>query len=450
MTLPNGVTMSYSYDGASELAGLTYSLGQTTLGNLTYSYDPLGRRAGVGGSFARTGLPLAVNQTAYNADNQLTTWGTANLFYDTNGNMISDETHSYTWDARNRLQQIDLGNTASFTYDPFGRRATKSILGTSTTFLYDGANAVQEVIGGTNTANSLSGGIDEVFQRTDSSGARSFLADPLGSTLALTDSAGALQTQYTFEPFGNTTATGAATTNSFAFTGRELDSTGLYFFRARYYNSQLQRFISEDPAQAGDNFYVYAGDDPINWNDPYGLDWLNNLADFSAAAGSNLSSGITLLTTGGLIDIGTDQINDLTGASSMVNRCSGWYTAGTVAGIAVSTGIGGAAGLEEGLTKEGGEFAANQWSHWLPDRWRQAKGGPLPDFIVDSKLNGRYMSKIDHIFNDPKAYNFFPKSLKDDFRINPAWLRQWNRIPPWIKGAAAGGAIAGRKKGGCS
>src|SRR5467141_445602 len=57
---------------------------------------------------------------------------------------------SYTWDARNRLKQMDLGNTASFTYDPFGRRATKTIAGTGTAFLYDGANLVQEVIGGTN------------------------------------------------------------------------------------------------------------------------------------------------------------------------------------------------------------------------------------------------------------------------------------------------------------
>src|SRR5207247_11458895 len=136
--------------------------------------------------------------------------------------MTSDGTHSYTWDARNRLKQIDLGNTASFTYDPFGRRATKSNIGTGTTFLYDGANAVQEVIGGTNTANSLSGGIDEVFQRTDSAGARSFLTDALGSTLALTESSGTVQPSYSFDHFGNTTATGSATTNSFAYTGREL------------------------------------------------------------------------------------------------------------------------------------------------------------------------------------------------------------------------------------
>jgi len=55
-----------------------------------------------------------MTQTAYNANNQLTTWGTASLFYDLNGNMTSDGTHSYTWDARNRLSQMDLGNTASF------------------------------------------------------------------------------------------------------------------------------------------------------------------------------------------------------------------------------------------------------------------------------------------------------------------------------------------------
>jgi uncharacterized protein RhaS with RHS repeats len=88
--------------------------------------------------------------------------------------MTSDGTHSYTWDARNRLSQIDSGNTATFSYDPFGRRTSKTILSAQTGFLYDGANAVQELSGTTVTANSLSGGVDEVFQRTDSPGVRSF------------------------------------------------------------------------------------------------------------------------------------------------------------------------------------------------------------------------------------------------------------------------------------
>src|SRR6266516_1197018 len=98
--------------------------------------------------------------------------------------------------------------------------------------------------------------------------------DALGSTLALTDSSGTTQTSYTFEPFGNTSASGSATTNSFAYTGRELDSTGLYFYRARYYNPTLQRFISEDPIgfAGGDaDLYAYAQNDPTSLTDPFGL-----------------------------------------------------------------------------------------------------------------------------------------------------------------------------------
>jgi len=212
---------------------------------------------------ARIGLPNAVTTAVYNANNQLTTWGTANLSYDLNGNMTSDGTHSYTWDARNRLTQMDAGNTASFVYDPFGRRTNKTILGTSTSFLYDGANPVQELSGVTPTANLLTGGLDEYFTRTDSAGARHFLTDALGSTTALTDSTGAVQSSYTYEPFGNTTLSGTSTTNSFAYTAREADlaSPAIYYYRARYYSPTLQRFVSEDPAQllSRANQYAYSG-----------------------------------------------------------------------------------------------------------------------------------------------------------------------------------------------
>ena len=146
---------------------------------------------------------------------------------------------------------------------------------TQTGFLYDSANLVQELSGTTVTANALSGGIDEVFQRTDSAGTRSFLTDALGNTLALTDSTGTTQTSYTFEPFGNTTTTGVATTNGFAYTGRELDATGLYYYRARYYSPSIGRFISEDPIgfAGGINKYAYVGDSPTTFGDPTGLYW---------------------------------------------------------------------------------------------------------------------------------------------------------------------------------
>src|SRR6202035_2928985 len=107
-----------------------------------------------------------------------------------------------------------------------------------TGFLYDGWNVIQELSGSTPTANLLTGlGVDEIFGRTDSTGANYFLNDPLGDTLALTNSAGVVQTQYTYDPYGNTSAAGAANANSFQYTGRENDGTGLYFYRARYYEA---------------------------------------------------------------------------------------------------------------------------------------------------------------------------------------------------------------------
>ena len=116
--------------------------------------------------------------------------------------------------------------------------------------------------------------------RTDPSGASALLTDALGSTVALTDPAGAVQTQYTYEPFGQTITTGEATGNPINYTGRESDSTGLKYYRARYYHPGLARFIGEDPIglAGGDvNFYVYVGNNPMNFIDPFGLriEWGN-------------------------------------------------------------------------------------------------------------------------------------------------------------------------------
>ena len=93
-------------------------------------------------------------------------------------------------------------NTAggSFEYDGVGRRVRKTVDGTTTKYLYDGANIVQEQdSSNVATANVLTGlGIDEVFLHTDSAGAKSFLTDALGSTIALADPAGAISTSYPY------------------------------------------------------------------------------------------------------------------------------------------------------------------------------------------------------------------------------------------------------------
>jgi len=228
----------------------------------------------VGGSLANTGTPSAVASASYNANNQLTQFGSASLTYDANGNLTSDGTHTYTWDARNHLVSMSGSVSASFQYDPFGRRVSKTIGAATTNYLYDNVNPVQELVGGSPTANLLTGlGVDERFQRTDGSGAANFLTDALGSTIALYGQGGNTLAQYTYDPYGNTTATGSSL-NPYQFTGRENDGTGLYYYRARYYSSALSRFISQDPVGFGGgdiNAYTYVDNSPANQSDPAGL-----------------------------------------------------------------------------------------------------------------------------------------------------------------------------------
>ena len=257
------------------MTGLTYKLGMSTLGTLTYGYDAAAGRTTVGGTYARTSLPAALTSATYDDANQIATFSGVSFTYDANGNLTSDGVRSYTWNPRAQLASVTGPVSGSFAYDGVGRRRSKTIGGTATQFLYDGLNPVQELAGGTPTANLLTGiGIDEHFTRNDSGDPRTYLTDALGSTVALADSMGVIQTEYTFQPYGGTTVSGAGTANAVGFTGRELDGTGLHYFRARYLDSHSQAFISEDPIlfSGGDvNPYRYAGNSPMVFRDPLGL-----------------------------------------------------------------------------------------------------------------------------------------------------------------------------------
>jgi RHS repeat-associated protein len=268
LTLPNGINIAYSYDDASHLTSLSYYFGMNLLGTVTYAYDRLGRKSQMGGSFGRTLLPSAVTSAAYDVANELTNWNGLALSYDTNGNMLSDGVNSFAWNARNQVVSL---NGVGLQYDALNRR-TKNAAGTS--FLYDGSNAVQELSGTTVMANLVAGGVDEIFYRADSSGTSTALRDDLGSMIALVNSTGSINTSYAYDPFGSTSASGQSNANTLQYAGRENEGNGLYFYRGRYYQSQLGRFISQDPAGSlgsGMNLYAYVDDNPVNFNDPFGL-----------------------------------------------------------------------------------------------------------------------------------------------------------------------------------
>lgn len=301
MTLPTGIVATYDYDAASQITGINYQNGATQIGNLTYTYDQAGNRTHIGGTLARTNLPAAFSAATHNAANQLTSKFGLSLTYDANGNLLTDGLYSYTWDARNRLVALTSigGLSASFQYDAFGRRTKKTVNGASTDYLYDGLNLARETAGTAPTATYLNGlYLDEQFRRTDNGTGTSndFLTDALGSVLALTDGTGTVQTSYTYEPFGSTTQAGVASANPVQYTGRENDGTGLYYYRARYYSPQHQRFISSDPIglAGGLNTYAYVENNPISFVDPYGLRYrppTNNLPPQNSRAGGGNYKG---------------------------------------------------------------------------------------------------------------------------------------------------------------
>jgi RHS repeat-associated protein len=269
LTLPTGTTQTYDYDAASQPTRIAYTQGSTALGDLTYDYDAAGRPVHVGGAFARASVPAPMGPVDYDAANQRTGYT-----YDDDGNLTSDGTTTYAWNSRGELSGLSrTGLSVTFGYDGLGRRATRSSGGTTTGYLYDGPNPVQELTGTAVSANLLTGGVDETFSRSTSAGDRSLLTDALGSTLGLADAAGALPAEYTYEPFGATTVAGDDAGNSHRFTGREDDGTGLYYYRSRYYSPAGQRFLSPDPlglASGDTNPYAYVFNQPTTLVDPLG------------------------------------------------------------------------------------------------------------------------------------------------------------------------------------
>ena len=200
---------------------------------------------------------------------------------DANGNTLTEANgNSYSWDFENRLTQAVVpgtnGGTTTFKYDPFGRRIQKSgPLGT-TNYLYDGE---AEFHRGSGQRRKHPSPLHRTRTRRAASELRSgttsyYQQDGLNSITSLTNSTGVLANTYAFDSFGNLTASTGTITNPFRYTGRDFDpETSLYFYRARYFDQNIGRFISEDPTRfAGDgpNFYAYTLNNPVIYADPLG------------------------------------------------------------------------------------------------------------------------------------------------------------------------------------
>lgn len=275
LTLPDGVIQSTTYDGDSEPSALDYTDGSSQVGNLDYSYNADSLIASVSGSLAAVNLPPEVTSAVYNADNELSDLDGTSYTYDNDGNLLSNGTDTYSWNARGELASVGGGTTAAYTYDPFGRQAQSTVNDTATSYLYNGNDVVQELSGTTPVANFLTSTAGQDLQMTTSSGTTSsYITDALGSTLGLADSSGQMTTTYAYDPSGAATVSGTASANPFEFAGAENDGAGLYSMGARDYNPATGTFLSQDPAGTDSgttDLYSYTGDDPVNFVDPSGL-----------------------------------------------------------------------------------------------------------------------------------------------------------------------------------
>ncbi len=200
--------------------------------------------------------------------------------YDGRGNEATQTAtganYTYTFDWRNQLASITGSATASYIYDPWGRRSSKTVSGTKTNYIYAGQGLVQEKNASlaVNADYLFGPGIDQPIAMKRGGSVYYYVVDGLGSVRLVTNTSNAVQNKYQWDAWGVRASTGAdPVVNPFGYTGREMGDAQDHFYRARYYNPGLARFLSEDPhvSTLATSPYAYTANDPIGYIDPYGL-----------------------------------------------------------------------------------------------------------------------------------------------------------------------------------
>lgn len=259
------MTLTYTYDRAHRLNDETYS-------DADYRWDPAGAASD--------------SYTADRLNRYSTIPGDSTLQYDGNANLIGAGSWTYDYDPENRMVAAagPSSQTATYSYDPLGRRVKKVTTGPiaiTEGYLLDGDEEIAEYDGSGSLIRRFvptPGKTDMPIVQVDAGGTRRyFRINRQGSVIALTGSSGSLGSayeEYQYDPYGKPdSADITATGTPFRYTGRRYDrETGLYYYRARYYSPDLGRFMQTDHIgyEGGANLYAYVMNSPVNGQDPYG------------------------------------------------------------------------------------------------------------------------------------------------------------------------------------
>jgi RHS repeat-associated protein len=267
----------YTYDNGYQLTGFTK--GATVQGS--FNYDAIGNRT----TAQLNGTSATYSVSSMNAYSSISYGTTVNPTYDINGNLTSYGSTSYSYDRENRLIAVNGGTTAIYTYDALGRRIRKITGADTTNYFFDGQRVIEERSGSDSLKASYVWGrwIDDIVSMRRSGQNYFYHTNNLGSVVSVTNSSGAVVERYEYDAFGKVTvydagfmvlSGGSAIANPYLFTGRDLDKeTGLYYYRARYYDPIHGRFVQRDPMGYIDGMgtYAYVGGNPVSRIDPSGL-----------------------------------------------------------------------------------------------------------------------------------------------------------------------------------
>ncbi|TDL76108.1 DNRLRE domain-containing protein [Peribacillus frigoritolerans] len=289
-------TISYQYDALNQLTNETLADGTT----ISYEYDKVGNRTKK--IVTQGGTTTTTNYT-YDAANQLTAVNGQAYTYDMNGNLKDNGAKTYIYDVENRLIEVKNSagtSLASFTYDKDGKRLSMTTASGTTNFHYSGDKVIYETDANNNIVASYTWDAQgNPVSMTKNGKTYYYHVNGHGDVTALTDANGATVAQYKYDAWGNIISkTGTmADSNPYRYAGYRFDNeTGLYYLMARYYDSNVGRFITRDTFQgfANDpqslNLYAYVNNNPVINVDPSGhfkvisVSWAATLIDVSLGA----------------------------------------------------------------------------------------------------------------------------------------------------------------------